>query len=363
MHITKYNLFFCLLIFCISSAFAQGDLSIKETLELMNTENTIAVVGTVSSDSDAVIAINKNLFANKLKSYAQLDEMNIPEDPDRIDDIIHTKNIILIGGPCANTKFWKLFSDETCEEWAYGRGEALIKAVKKGDQHVLLISGTIREDTFAITDKLIHSPQLEMFRQTHAVLTSEVNLEYEPVCGVLGIGKCKGLVLGYDLELKGDGKIILAELQEISEDRTTVKVLFDGLQYTVKRGESVEVQGVNLAFDSVSFDYALAKPSMANFLTSETLETEYGAFVTPQEKGSSNIEYGLYFMRFLPENTVVKFELQSIATDDSNAKVIVEGEPLQIKEGDSFTAENVEFTVKELSFQKGMVFFEFKRIN
>ena len=54
-------------------------------------------------------------------------------------------NLIVVGGPCANTIASDLFM--TCEAWSYGPGEAVIKMVENGDNVALLVAGTEGTDT------------------------------------------------------------------------------------------------------------------------------------------------------------------------------------------------------------------------
>ncbi len=54
-------------------------------------------------------------------------------------------NLIVVGGPCANTIAADLFM--TCDGWTYGPGEAVISMVENGDNVALLVAGTDGTDT------------------------------------------------------------------------------------------------------------------------------------------------------------------------------------------------------------------------
>ncbi|MBT3866207.1 S-layer protein [Candidatus Woesearchaeota archaeon] len=54
-------------------------------------------------------------------------------------------NLIIAGGPCANTIAADLFM--TCDAWTYGPGEAVITMVENGDNVALLVAGTDGTDT------------------------------------------------------------------------------------------------------------------------------------------------------------------------------------------------------------------------
>ena len=57
------------------------------------------------------------------------------------------KNLILVGGPCANSivEYFKEFPK--CKDWPLREGEAMIKYGKNGQNTALLIAGTTKEDT------------------------------------------------------------------------------------------------------------------------------------------------------------------------------------------------------------------------
>ncbi|MBI2667156.1 hypothetical protein HYX17_00110 [Candidatus Woesearchaeota archaeon] len=56
-------------------------------------------------------------------------------------------NLILVGGPCANTLVEKLGFGVTCEGWDLKEGEAMIKLVDNGDKVAMLVAGTEALDT------------------------------------------------------------------------------------------------------------------------------------------------------------------------------------------------------------------------
>ncbi len=55
-------------------------------------------------------------------------------------------NLILVGGPCANTLVEELF-DYTCDGWSFEEGEAVVKLVDNGEKVALLVAGTSADDT------------------------------------------------------------------------------------------------------------------------------------------------------------------------------------------------------------------------
>ena len=54
-------------------------------------------------------------------------------------------NLIVVGGPCANTIAADLFV--SCDAWSYGPGEAVLQMVENGDNVALMVAGTDGADT------------------------------------------------------------------------------------------------------------------------------------------------------------------------------------------------------------------------
>jgi beta propeller repeat protein len=66
------------------------------------------------------------------------------------------KNLILIGGPCANEISEKI-TDEAgynCADWKFDFGKSLVKVFDNGDGKVIMVSGTSKSDTLSISDDL-----------------------------------------------------------------------------------------------------------------------------------------------------------------------------------------------------------------
>ena len=55
-------------------------------------------------------------------------------------------NLILVGGPCANSLVEDLFA-YTCDGWSFQEGEAVVKLVDNGDKVAMLVAGTTADDT------------------------------------------------------------------------------------------------------------------------------------------------------------------------------------------------------------------------
>ena len=55
-------------------------------------------------------------------------------------------NLILVGGPCANSLVETLFG-YTCDGWSFQEGEAVVKLADNGDKVAMLVAGTTADDT------------------------------------------------------------------------------------------------------------------------------------------------------------------------------------------------------------------------
>ena len=56
-------------------------------------------------------------------------------------------NLILVGGPCANSLVEELDFGVTCAGWDLQEGEAIIKLIQNGDNVAMLVAGTEALDT------------------------------------------------------------------------------------------------------------------------------------------------------------------------------------------------------------------------
>jgi len=66
-----------------------------------------------------------------------------------VSDLIE-KNLIILGGPCANA-YWTRYATETCDTWPLQEGQGMIKSVWQGDRNIILIAGTLKEDTESLS--------------------------------------------------------------------------------------------------------------------------------------------------------------------------------------------------------------------
>ncbi|MCK5139416.1 MAG: hypothetical protein KAQ85_06210, partial [Thermodesulfovibrionia bacterium] len=74
-----------------------------------------------------------------------------------------SKNLIIVGGPCANAAVEAASADfPTCSGWSLEPGEALIQVVEQEDGSVaLLVAGTTASDTRTATGVLAEATKLQ----------------------------------------------------------------------------------------------------------------------------------------------------------------------------------------------------------
>jgi len=336
---------------------AQDEITIKEFLDSSTNEDTIAIMGSLNSDSDAYFVINRVLYNSKLDSYGQNDE--------ELDNLIDTKkNIILIGGPCANSRLWGDYSEEKCDNsWPFDTREALVKAIKKGDQNILLIAGTTRTDTFNIIEKISNSPSLSMFQQS--VVDIERTEEfYDSKCsGATETDNCKLLTLDYQIPYKSDdGKEYEFELVSVTDTQKYITFKINGNEHILEKGEKVVIDGIELTFDNVGFDYGTGKATKAVLYSSKKLTTDFGAMETPNDNGDFNVASGLFFLRFSISGKVIKFNLKEIGEDSTYVQIDINDKQYSLAKGDSITVDGVELIVNKIDFDIYRVFFDFNKI-
>ena len=324
--------------------------TIKDMLSLTTQDNTISILGDLSSDIDAFFSINRILFNNKLQAYAQ--------DDTQLEDLISEKNIIIIGGPCVNSRFWKEFSNETCEDWPYQQGQALVKSVRKDGQNVLLISGTTREDTFNIVEKLVNSPGTSLFQKDILEFEGGVS-NYSSLCKTT-TDYCLRSSIGMDIPFTSDNTRFTLELKSISKDKNTIIILIDNEEHTLTRGQKVNLQDIELTFDNIDSDYATAKAAYAYLHSTKRTTTSWGSTVTPNDEGDFNVDTGLYFVKFISDDKIIRFD--KLTFSGSSINVNIDGEDHSIEEGESINVGDVKLTLKKADSDIMRAFFDFERI-
>ena len=66
------------------------------------------------------------------------------------------KNLILVGGPCANPISEEITNEEgyNCNDWKFDYGKAIIKIFDNGNGKAIMVSGTTKEDTWTMSDAI-----------------------------------------------------------------------------------------------------------------------------------------------------------------------------------------------------------------
>ena len=76
-------------------------------------------------------------------------KMPVGKFDDEIDTATLDRDIILVGGPCANSLTATVLADDniTCDTWPYSSGQALLKIDTLNGHNVLIVAGTTGDDT------------------------------------------------------------------------------------------------------------------------------------------------------------------------------------------------------------------------
>jgi hypothetical protein len=141
---------------CVNMEVETSDFNdLKGAIETINNPSykgaLLFVTGTGQNPKDLIASINimKILKTGKIEIGSTITDEDIEE---QIVDA-SGKNLVIIGGPCAN-KIWTKYSDLTCESWPYKPNQGIIKAIYTGTNIVFLAAGTTAEDTEKISLKL-----------------------------------------------------------------------------------------------------------------------------------------------------------------------------------------------------------------
>ncbi|MFH1767101.1 MAG: hypothetical protein ABH826_03345 [Patescibacteria group bacterium] len=158
-------------------------LTIKEGIskldkEYINEDSLRFIVGLKNGDDAAAFFLFQRIFwdnneKNNIKSgrYFAFDTSITEED-------LKGKNILILGGPCAN-RLWEKYSDETCENWPLEPKQAIVKLIEKDDGRVIfLAAGTTARDTYELTQKLLNYENEDDFNQKKEVI---LNFDYNDI--------------------------------------------------------------------------------------------------------------------------------------------------------------------------------------
>ena len=146
---------FCL--FLLMSNFVCGNETIKETFDNMindhiNGEKINIIYGDVENYHDFFSSV---VLSGNLAKYIDENYTSFPLIISE-DEYDNQKNIILIGGPCANKVSESIINNYgyNCKDWQFTNGEQLFKVVQNGDGVAIIIAGNVFNDTNQAIKKL-----------------------------------------------------------------------------------------------------------------------------------------------------------------------------------------------------------------
>jgi len=159
--------------------------SVSSVLDnMISSPNGVTIVyGDNANPTDA-------MASNYLASYLRLRTpgKNVVQSASEIGNYVN-KNLILVGGPCAN----QISSDIVagmqgyeCKGWKFGSGQSLVKVFDNGQGKVILISGTNWDDTMKVIDAFKYYKN-----STRLGSSDEIVFSVPQVNSVCGNGICE----------------------------------------------------------------------------------------------------------------------------------------------------------------------------
>jgi len=143
-----------LFIFCVGS-FVSAEDSVSDVLsEIIGSTNSVEDTVIVYGDDADAFDILSSYSISYIMPFIEGD--NYIRKASEIKDI-SAQNIILVGGPCANP-ISEQITDESgynCDDWKFDFGQSIVKVFENGQNQIVLIAGTSREDTRKISDAVI----------------------------------------------------------------------------------------------------------------------------------------------------------------------------------------------------------------
>lgn len=150
--IKKMCLFGIIFLLLASAVFAADLSEYPDMFMKGNRLNLLIVVGKGAAAEDVVGAID---IAASLMQASQQDEFeSIARLDEEVLDVIYDYNVILVGGPCANTAAAKIMDyPANCNE-GFEFGKAIIRLYDHGEHFALLVAGRTALDTRRATNVL-----------------------------------------------------------------------------------------------------------------------------------------------------------------------------------------------------------------
>lgn len=141
----------------LAATVSAASLNVKTAVESFFTDET----------PDVVIGDGQNVD-DQLASFAFANEFGLKNFT--LKGKMTNKPLIIIGGPCANP-LWAEFAGDTCDNWQYSEGKAVIMAHQTTTgKTVVLIAGTTGKDTRAAAKYVLTTFSDAKFLETRVVI-------------------------------------------------------------------------------------------------------------------------------------------------------------------------------------------------
>lgn len=178
MNIWRKNLGVLILgIFLMSFLFAgvvSAEDSVSDALSnFVNSANSYDDISIVYGDNAAVEDIMGTYMLSNLFPIFDMDEGRSPYVKKASEvSLFQNKNLILIGGPCANLISEEITDEKgyNCDDWKFDYGKAVVKVFDNGEGKAIMIAGTTKEDTSRITEAIIRYDKSEKLKSSDEVI-------------------------------------------------------------------------------------------------------------------------------------------------------------------------------------------------
>ncbi len=265
-----------IIILQIVNSLEDSTLSIKGAIDNMKNEldgeDKLLYIANPSDDG-SFIAIQKALFADIMKENGLLGYFSKFTTDEIAEDDLYDRNVILVGGPCAN-KYWTFFSnEETCDNWPYEPGQSIVKVLDNNGYLVILVAGTDIKDTWEIARLVMKYEDVDEFTTNNEFVYSSPSKRIENVqvkCNKDFV--CFSFHYNAEFVYKKDNFEYSIILTNIDESNNIITFELNNDPYSLEIGESIEVNGIMITPRQIEYNPISAEAQSVEFHFSESME-------------------------------------------------------------------------------------------
>ena len=151
--------------------------SVSDVLdEIIESQDVIIIMGDNSAPSDNIAAVTVSQIFSFEADIGMASSFGSTNN-------WKNKNVILIGGPCANEISEEIIDEVgyNCYDWKFKSGESLVKVFDNGDGKIILVAGTTKGDTLGLAGAInIYDKSKELAASSEVVI---ITGDVEDVCG------------------------------------------------------------------------------------------------------------------------------------------------------------------------------------